>query len=70
MPNSPSAGTVGYRFSEHFWFEGDVTWIDAAAGGVRDYHFDIDGRQEPTCRLRDMLARHAGTVRVGADCAA
>jgi len=47
-------GTVGYRFSEHLWFEGEVTWIDAAArehnyrpgghwsgiGGVRrSYHF-------------------------------
>jgi hypothetical protein len=29
-------GTFGYRFSEHFWFEGDFTWIDAAAGGFRD----------------------------------
>ena len=27
------AGSFGYRFSEHFWFEGDFTWIDAAAGG-------------------------------------
>lgn len=30
------AGSLGYRFSEHFWFEGDFTWIDAAAGGFRD----------------------------------
>jgi hypothetical protein len=29
-------GTVGYRFAEHLWFEGDVTWIDAAA---REHHF-------------------------------
>jgi opacity protein-like surface antigen len=37
-------GTFGYRFSEHFWFEGDFTWIDAAAGGFSDRPFDIDGR--------------------------
>lgn len=32
-------GSVGYRFSDHFWFDGDLTWIDAAAGGFR--HGDI-----------------------------
>ena len=37
-------GTVGYRFSEHFSFEGDLTWIDAAAGGFRDRNFELDGR--------------------------
>jgi opacity protein-like surface antigen len=37
-------GTFGYRFSEHFWFEGDLTWIDAAAGGFRDSNFVFDGR--------------------------
>ena len=37
-------GTFGYRFSEHFWFEGDLTWIDAAAGGIRDRSFAFDGR--------------------------
>ena len=35
------SGTAGYRFSEHFWFEGDLTWIDAAAGGLRDRDFEI-----------------------------
>jgi opacity protein-like surface antigen len=35
------SGTAAYRFSEHFWFEGDVTWLDAAAGGLRDRHFEI-----------------------------
>jgi len=37
-------GSFGYRFSEHFWFEGDLTWIDAAAGGIRDWNFAFDGR--------------------------
>jgi opacity protein-like surface antigen len=35
------SGTAAYRFSEHFWFEGDVTWLDAAAGGFRDRDFEI-----------------------------
>ena len=35
------SGTAAYRFSEHFWFEGDVTWLDAAAGGLRDRRFEI-----------------------------
>jgi opacity protein-like surface antigen len=30
------AGTAAYRFTEHFSFEGDLTWIDAAAGGFRN----------------------------------
>lgn len=25
------AGSFGYRFAERLWFEGDVTWIDAAS---------------------------------------
>jgi hypothetical protein len=35
------SGTAAYRFSERFWFEGDVTWLDAAAGGLRDLDFDF-----------------------------
>lgn len=35
------SGTAAYRFSEHFWFEGDLTWLDAAAGGLRDRRFEI-----------------------------
>jgi hypothetical protein len=31
------SGQAAYRFSEHFWFEGDVTWLDA----VRDRRFEI-----------------------------
>src|SRR5262245_63816770 len=30
------SGQAAYRFSEHFWFEGDLTWLDAAAGGLRE----------------------------------
>jgi len=32
-------GVFGYRFSERFWFEGDLTWLDAAAGGFGDREF-------------------------------
>jgi hypothetical protein len=35
------SGTAAYRFSEHFWFEGDVTWLDAAAGGLRERDIDF-----------------------------
>jgi opacity protein-like surface antigen len=56
-------GTVGYRFSEHFWFEGDITWIDAAAGGVRDFDFDFDGDRPGLSSAREMLAQH--TARFG-----
>ena len=38
------AGNASYRFTEHFAFEGDVTWIDAAAGGLRDRNFGFDPR--------------------------
>ncbi len=36
------AGTAAYRFSEHFSFESDVTWIDGAAGGFRDRNLSFD----------------------------
>jgi opacity protein-like surface antigen len=50
-------GTVGYRFSEHFWFDGEITWIDAAAGGFRDHvaHFDRD--QLDSFGLKDLMTR-------------
>ena len=53
-------GTFGYRFSEHFWFEGDLTWIDAAAGGFRDRNFEFDGRVANASDLADMIRRGAG----------
>lgn len=39
------AGSVGYRFSDHFWFDGDITWIDAAAGGFRRGDFGFGGNE-------------------------
>ena len=50
-------GTFGYRFSEHFWFEGDLTWIDAAAGGFRDLNFAFDGR---VANASDLGRRQTG----------
>jgi opacity protein-like surface antigen len=50
-------GSIGYRFSEHFWFEGDLTWIDAAAGGFRDGVFDYEIRTATT--LADLLRRQS-----------
>lgn len=51
------AGSFGYRFSEHFWFEGEFTWIDAAAGGLPNVPFETDGRQQSATAIRDLLSR-------------
>lgn len=57
------AGSVGYRFSEHFWFEGEFTWIDAAAGGFPDTIFTSDGRQTSLSSISHLLSGR--TVRFG-----
>jgi len=49
-------GTFGYSFSEHFSFEGDFPWIDAAAGGFRSRGFDFVGR-DGIGGLDDLLSR-------------
>jgi len=49
------AGSFGYRFSEHFWFEGEFTWIDAAAGGFPDTIFESDGRSVGMDAVRALL---------------
>jgi opacity protein-like surface antigen len=53
------AGTVGYRFSEHFWFEGDLTWIDAAAGGFRNQIFEVDGPVANASDFAETFRRRA-----------
>jgi opacity protein-like surface antigen len=55
------AGTAAYRFSEHFSFEGDVTWIDAAAGGFRNRGFDIDPRLAATNSITSLVQRVGNT---------
>lgn len=49
------AGSVGYRFSSHFTFEGEVTWIDAATGGVRDRNFNFDPRVSAATTVSAVL---------------
>jgi hypothetical protein len=50
-------GMFGYRFAERFWFEGDLTWFDAAAGGFRNREFDLDDRIANAGSLLESLRR-------------
>lgn len=54
------AGSVGYRFSEHFWFEGDFTWIDAAAGGFRDRTFEVEASELAVSDVAAVFVRRSG----------
>ena len=57
------AGAVGYRFTEHLSFEGDFTWMDAAAGGIRDRQFAFDVGQVTgitSSIVTDALRRNSG----------
>ena len=54
-------GQAAYRFSEHFWFEGDLTWLDAAAGGLRDRRFPVDFPIAYSNDLSELVRRHGGT---------
>ena len=58
------AGSAGYRFTEHLSFEGDFTWIDAAAGGTRDRVFPLSSAQLTTGSVNQVLSRT--TARFGA----
>ena len=58
------AGTAGYRFTDHLWFEGEVTWIDGAASGGRDRVFALGDAQLTTSRISDIVSRT--TARFGA----
>ena len=53
------SGSVGYRFTEHVSFEGDFTWIDAAAGGFRN-QFGFDTRDITTGVVTDLVQRGNG----------
>ena len=55
------SGMAGYRFSEHFWFEGDVTWLDAAAGGLRDRRFPVDFPIAYASDLTELIRRNGAT---------
>jgi opacity protein-like surface antigen len=63
-------GTIGYRVSERLWFDGELTWIDAAAGGFRGRDFRFDPRTVNVIGLSDylrresvMFGRDGGTIR-------
>jgi hypothetical protein len=52
------AGTVDYRFARHLSFEGDITWIDAAAGGFRNRVLDFgDGRVTASTTINSLVQR-------------
>lgn len=55
-------GSFGYRFSEHLWFEGEFTWIDAGAAGVLDRILEFDPRTANTVGVADMVRRRAGVT--------
>ena len=54
-------GNFSYRFSEHFLFEGDLTWIDAAAGGFRDGNFAFDVPGGNARGLTELVQGRIGT---------
>lgn len=49
------AGTAAYRVTEHFSFEGDLTWIDAAAGGFRNRILSFDTPVRTGAALTTMI---------------
>jgi hypothetical protein len=54
-------GMFGYRFAERFWFEGDLTWFDAAAGGFRNREFDLNDSIAYAGSLLENFRRRGGT---------
>ena len=59
------SGVVAYRFSEHFWFEGDITWLDAATGGLRNRDFDFDFPGVNVSGLAETIRRRGGNFGPG-----
>jgi opacity protein-like surface antigen len=51
------SASAGYRFTDHLWFEGDFTWIDAAAGGDRNRVFPLGSPQLTSVNINDMMPR-------------
>ena len=58
-------GTVGYRFSERFWFEGELTWIDAGAAGFGERILGLDTRTVNASGHRRLGAARGRWVRTG-----
>jgi opacity protein-like surface antigen len=59
------SGVVAYRFAEHFWFEGDITWVDAAAGGLHNRSFDFEFPIDNVSVLAETIRRRGGTFGPG-----
>jgi len=55
-------GSFGYRFSERFWFEGELTWIDAGTAGFRDRFLQFDPRAANTMGVADIVRNRTGLV--------
>jgi opacity protein-like surface antigen len=55
-------GSVGYRFLDRVWFEGEFTWIDGGAGGLRSGIFSLDGRSFNTAGVVDLVQRQFGLI--------
>ena len=53
-------GTIGYRFSQRFWFEGELTWIDAGAAGFGERILGLDARTVNASAVADLVRRGAG----------
>jgi len=53
-------GTVGYRFLDRFWFEGEFTWIDGGASGLGSRVFNLDPRAANASGIADQIRRQLG----------
>ena len=58
-------GTVGYRFMDRLWFEGEFTWIDAGANGFGNRVFNFDARTVNASGITDLIQRQLGQDRRG-----
>jgi len=51
------SGSAAYRFTDHLWFEGDFTWIDAAAAGDRNSFFPLGSGSITTGSITEVVSR-------------
>jgi opacity protein-like surface antigen len=56
-------GTVGYRFSEHLWFEADVTGVDAPIDHLGFYPFYALDRPQGAARVGSQFLRASPAFR-------
>jgi opacity protein-like surface antigen len=53
------AASAGYRFTDHLSFEGEFTWLDAAASGGRDVLFPFGSAPRVTGSVTQILSQTA-----------